>query len=78
VAQDENSTVIDLYLEISMHGMEPAIEQSDDFEPALAEPESERFLLTSVTSMTFDADGHDLIAPRRLLFPPGNLFEPLN
>ncbi len=60
MAQYEDSTVIDLYLEISMRRMEPAVEQRDDFEAALAEPEGARFLLTSVTGMAFDTDGHDL------------------
>jgi len=60
VTQDENPPVVDLHLEVSMRGMKPAVEYSYDFETALAKPEGERFLLTSVAGVAFDADGHDL------------------
>ena len=60
VTQDENPPVVDLHLEVSMRGMKPAVEYSYDFETALPEPEGERFLLTSVAGIAFDADGHDL------------------
>ena len=59
VAQNEGPPVVDLYFEVPMSGMEPPIEELNDVEAALAEPEGARFLLAPVAGVAFYADGHE-------------------
>src|SRR5262252_2443051 len=61
VAQNEQAAVVDLHLEVTMCGMEPAVEQIHDLEAALAEPERARFLLAAVAGVAFDVDLHRYI-----------------
>ena len=58
MAQHEHPSIIHLYLEVPMLGIEPAVEDFEHGEAALAKGESAWLLFAAISGVALDADIH--------------------